>query len=193
MAQFETVLKLRPDDSDAHNNLAWCLLQNGQQNQAIVHFQRAVELRPDFAEAHSNLGFVLLQRGRAREAMAHFETALKLQPDNARTLSGLAWVLATCPEASVRDGTRALKLAQHANQLTDDQDLLALRALAAASAETGQFTEALTTARRALQLAGTQSNATLADMLRSEINLYQTGSPFRDISLTNGDSKSTRP
>jgi Flp pilus assembly protein TadD len=149
-------------------------------DEAAVHFQKAVEIQPDFAEAHINLGSALLQKGQVREALAHCRAALKIQPDNPDTLSNLAWVLATWPDASVRNGTEAIELAQRANQLSGSKDSMTLRALAAAYAEGGRFAESVTAARRALQLADAQSNAALADALRSEIKLYQTGSPFRD-------------
>jgi hypothetical protein len=55
-----------------------------------------------------------------------------------------------------------------------------LRTLAAAYAEGGRFAEAVSAAQRALQLADSQSNATLADALRSQLKLYQAGSLFRD-------------
>jgi Flp pilus assembly protein TadD len=184
IAHYQKTLALQPDCADAHNNLGIALLQQGRMNEAIGHFQKAVEIQPDYADAHNNLGYLLLQTGHARDATAHLETALKLQPDNARTLSNLAWVLATCPEASVRNGTKAIELAQRANQLSDGQDPVVLRALAAACAEGGRFAEAVTAARRALQLANAHSNAPLADTLRSQLKLYQAGSPFRDIGQT---------
>jgi tetratricopeptide (TPR) repeat protein len=177
---FLKAVELRPDDAEAHNNLGFCLMQSGQVDESIGHFQRAQEIRPGFAEAHNNLGFVLLQKGRVPEALTHLETAAKLQPDNALTLSGLAWVLATCPDAAVRNGARAVELAEQANQQTGGQDPMILRALAAAYAETGRFSDAQAAARRALQLAEAGSNAMLSDMLRLEMKSYQAGSPFRD-------------
>jgi protein O-mannosyl-transferase len=177
---FQKAVELKPDDAEAQNNLGWCLMQTGRVEEGIGRFQKALEIQPGFAEAHSNLGFGLLQQGRVREAMAHLQTAVTLQPGNARTLSGLAWVLATCPDASVRDGARAMELAQRADRLTDAQDPLALRALAAAYAESGRFAQAVTTARQALPLAENQSNTMLADMLRSEMKRYQAGLPARE-------------
>ena len=69
-----------------------------------------------------NLGNILLQQGRVDEAISHLQTALKLQPDEAHALSSLAWVLATCPAASIRNGARAIELAQRASQLSGGRD-----------------------------------------------------------------------
>jgi Flp pilus assembly protein TadD len=146
----------------------------------MAHFKKALEIQPDFAEAHNNLGKVLLQKGQVHEALTHFRAALKIQPDDPDTLSNLAWALATWPEESVRNGTRAIDLAQRANRLSGSRDPVILRTLAAAYAEGGRFADAVTAARRALQLADAQSNTALADALRSQIKLYQAGSPFRD-------------
>ncbi|MGA3164341.1 MAG: sel1 repeat family protein, partial [Verrucomicrobiota bacterium] len=87
-------------------------------------------------------------------------------------------VLATCPQASLRNGNKAVELAQRANQLTGDGNPVVLGTLAAAYAEAGRFPEAVETAQRALQLAETQSNTALADAIRSQLKLYQAGIPF---------------
>jgi len=80
----------------------------------------------------------------------------------------------------VRNGTEAVELGQRARQLTDGRDPLALRALAAAFAECGRFAEATAMAQRALQLAVDSPSAAWADALRTELKLYQAGSPCRD-------------
>ena len=80
--------------------------------------------------------------------------------------------IATWPETSVRNAARAIDLAQRANQLSGGQDPMVLQSLAAAYAEGGRFAEAVTAAQRALQLAEAQTNAALADTLRSQLKLY---------------------
>ena len=52
--------------------------------------------------------------------------------------------------------------------------------LAAAYAEAGQFPEAITTARRAVQLATSRNNGALVAALEAQLKLYQAGSAFRD-------------
>ena len=147
-------------------------------DEAIVHYQKALQINPDYAEAHNNLGNALRQMGRMDEAIAHYQRALQIKPDNAEVQNNLAWVLATCPQASLRNGNKAVELAQRANQLTGDGNPVVLGTLAAAYAEAGRFPEAVETAQRALQLAETQSNTALADAIRSQLKLYQAGIPF---------------
>ena len=178
IAHYQRALQIAPDYAEAHNNLGGALLQKGNLDEAIAHYQKALQINPDYADAHNNLGLVLLQRGKADEAIAHFQKALQITPDYADAQNNLARVLATCPQASLRNGNQAVELAQRANQLTGDGNPVVLGTLAAAYAEAGRFPEAVATAQRALQLAGTQSNTALADVLRSQLKLYQAGRPF---------------
>jgi hypothetical protein len=71
-----------------------------------------------------------------------------------------------------------VELARQANGLTGGNNLRVLHTLAAALAEAGRFSEAVETAQRALQLAGAQSNTSLAGQLQLELKLYQAGSPY---------------
>jgi protein O-mannosyl-transferase len=179
IAQFQQALQLNPRYAKAHNNLGSVLLQKGRVDEAITHDQEALEINPDFADAHNNLANALLQKGDVTGAIAHYRKALQLKPDFAGAQNNLAWLLATSPQASLRNGSEALALAQRANQLAGDGNPVILNTLAAAYAETGQFSEAVTTAQRALQLAVTQSNTALADAIRSQLKLYQAGAPLR--------------
>src|SRR5208282_798188 len=120
-------------------------------------YQKALQINPDYAEAHYNFGNALLKMGNADEAITHYQKALQIEPDNAEAQNNLAWVLATCPQASLRNGNQAVALARRANQLTGGGNPVVLGTLAAAYAEAGRFPEAEETAQRALQMAETQS------------------------------------
>jgi len=191
IAHYQQALKIQPDFAQAHNNLGWSLLQNRNVDEAIVHFEKALELEPDYANAHNNLGFALLQKGRAGEAVAHCERALVLQPDDVSALSNLAWLRATCPDSSVRDGAKAVALAEKASELSAYRDPAILRSLAAAYAESGRWTDAVSAARQGLRLAEQQSDAELAEALRAHIKRYEAGAPFRDPSLSPGTTNSS--
>jgi tetratricopeptide (TPR) repeat protein len=178
IAHFQKALQITPEFAEAHYNLGGALLQKGSVDEAIAHYQKALQIKPDYAKAHFNLGNALFQKGSVDEAIAHFQKALEIDPDYAKAQNNLAWVLATCPQASLRNGNKAVELAQRANQLTGDGNPAILGTLAAAYAEAGRFPEAVETAQRALQLAETQSNTALAEAIRSQMKLYQAGLPF---------------
>jgi protein O-mannosyl-transferase len=66
-------------------NLGSILLQKGQVDKALEHFQNAVEINPNYLEAHSNLGLALLQKGQMDEAVAHFKKASEIAPNSLST------------------------------------------------------------------------------------------------------------
>jgi tetratricopeptide (TPR) repeat protein len=175
---LQKALELNPDYAASYDNLGFVTLQMGRVDEAIAYLRKALEICPDYANAHNNMGSALVQKGRFAEAVAHYETAQKLQPDKPHLLNNLAWVLVTCPEASIRNGAKALELAQQADRLAGGQDPRVLATMAAAYAEVGRFSEAVAAAQRALSLSIDQNNAALADMLRGHLKLYQSGSPL---------------
>jgi tetratricopeptide (TPR) repeat protein len=116
-----------------------------------------------------------------------FQKALEIRPDFAdaqNSLGNVAWLLATSPEASLRNGPKALALARQLDRLFGGNNPVRLDTLAAAYAESGQFPEAVAAAQRALALARSQNNAALADTLRQHIKLLQAGSPLRSAPPT---------
>jgi hypothetical protein len=52
--------------------------------------------------------------------------------------------------------------------------------MAAAYAESARFAQALQAARHGLDLATSSGNAALADAIRAQITLYQSGNPSRE-------------
>jgi Flp pilus assembly protein TadD len=146
---------------------------------AIVCYRQALKIAPNSADAYGNLGLAFFQKGQAQEARDSWQKSLEIKSDQPSVMVNLAWLLATSRDASLRDGARAVALADQARQLTGG-DALTLRTLAAAYAETGNYTLAASAARPALDLAVSQKNDALAAALQKEIQLYQANTPVRD-------------
>jgi tetratricopeptide (TPR) repeat protein len=180
ISQLEEALQSSPYFVEARYNLGNALFQKGRLDEAIAQYQKALEIKPDYAQAHYNLGNALLQKGRDGEAISHFEQALQIEPNDPKVQNNLAWLLAISPQASLRDGGKAVELARRANAQTGGNNPFILRTLAAALAETGQFSEAVDTAQRAARLAGEQSETALGAQLQSEMELYRRARPFHD-------------
>jgi protein O-mannosyl-transferase len=185
---LQAAVDLRPENSPAHENLAKALLQKGQVADALVHYRKLVELQPDNIEVHNIVGTVLVQQGRIREGVEKWEKVLAIQPDNGNAMSNLAWVFATSPDDSLRDGVRAIQLAERALRISGHRIPILFRTLASAYAESGQFSEAIQTAQHGIELANSHGNSGLATELQSNIALYQAGRPLRDPSLADRSS-----
>jgi serine/threonine-protein kinase len=151
-------------------------------DEAIAQFEKCLAMSPDFAEAHHDLANALRKKRQYPDAIAHYESALRLHPRSVLTMNNLGWLLATCPNPSVRNGARAVEVAARAELLSGGEDPVILHTLAAAYAENGQFSQAVATAQRALQLAEQQKKGILVRALPQEISLYRADLPFHESS-----------
>jgi protein O-mannosyl-transferase len=185
---LQSAVDLRPDNSPAHENLAKALLQKGRVADALVHYRKLLELQPDNMEIHNIVGTVLVQQGRIAEGAEEWQKVLAIEPDNGNAMSNLAWVFAASPDQSVRDGPRAVQLAEQAVRISGGRIPILLRTLAAAYAESGRFSEAIQTAQQGIELANGQGNSGLATELQGNIALYQERQPLRDPTLKHGNS-----
>jgi tetratricopeptide (TPR) repeat protein len=199
ISHFESAARIRSGKRDPHYdassafiqmNLANALDEKGQVAEALIHYRKLLELQPDNIEVHNIVGTVLIQQGRVVEAVEEWQKVLAIQPDNGNAMSNLAWVFATSPDQSLRDGPKAVELAQRALRISGGRIPILFRTLAAAYAESGRFSEAIQTAQQGIELANSQGNSRLATELQGNIALYQEQRPLRDRSLTHGNSPS---
>jgi len=181
-AHLQIAVETKPDSVEAQSNLGLALFQMSRLDESVTHLEKALAIDPDYENAHYNLGNTLLRLGRTTEALTHYKKALQTNPDDVEILNNMAWVLATCPGDNVRDGAKAVELAQRAVSLTGNSQPRTLATLAAAFAETGRFPDAIKTAEQALQLVMDQGNFALADSIRAQLKLYRASLPFRDNS-----------
>jgi tetratricopeptide (TPR) repeat protein len=179
VTQYTHALRLNPDNADALYDLGNVAQQKGEIASAIDLYNKALRLNPEIMEAHLNLGNVLLERGDEKAAISHYESALVISPASIKVLNNFAWALVSVSDKSLRNGSRALQLAQQANRLVNGGDPLVLNTLGAAYAETGQFDQAIQVERRALELATHRGDEALAAEIRRVLLLYSQGTVYR--------------
>jgi tetratricopeptide (TPR) repeat protein len=173
---FEEALRADPDNTGVHHNKALALMELGESAEAEQVLRRLLRIDGSAGKSVGLLGVLLSGEGRLREARDCYEKALRLSPGLVSARCRLAWLLATCSDATVRDGDRALKLALELCRSVDFQSVSALETLAAAYAENGDFRKAVESAERALRIA--EGNA--ADRLEGHIESYRRGEPLRE-------------
>jgi arylsulfatase A-like enzyme/Flp pilus assembly protein TadD len=179
VVQYEQALRVDSANPAAHYNLGLALPHVGRPDEAIEHLFEAARLAPAQADVHDQLARALEERGRFREAVAVLEEAVTLLPEHAELALRLAWLLATCPDATVRDGEEAVRLAEPLCREPPHPSAAHLDTLAAAYARAGRFEEAAHTARLAVELAASQGQTELAEAIRARLTLYEAGQPFR--------------
>jgi len=185
IGHYQEAVRLRADYADAHYNFGSVLLQEGRIDEAISHWQKALAIQPYDGDVHTSLGNAFLEKGLVREAINHYQQALEIAPQDVLSRNNLAWILATSSDASIRNGAKAVVLAEQAVQLSGGKNPIFFRTLAASYAEEGRFSEALAVAERGMKMAAVQDNRGLVNALGREIALYQARSPLREASPAN--------
>jgi Tfp pilus assembly protein PilF len=92
---FQEAIRLAPDFSEAHANLAFLLDQAGLKTEAEKHYQYAIVCNPTIGQTYLNLGVLLTEQKRFAEAEAAYRSALNLNPQSAVAWSNLG-VLQAC-------------------------------------------------------------------------------------------------
>ena len=179
IAEAHVALNFDPTNADTHTVLGMALMTKGRLDEAIAQLSKAIELLPNHSRAHYHLAVALAEKGETVDAIAHYEKAIKAQPDLFEALTNLAWIFSSSSDANIRNGPKAVELAEEATRLTGDTSPVVLRTLAAAYATNKSFAKAVETSRRALQSAQQQRNSELAETIRHEMSLYKVGLPYR--------------
>src|SRR6478609_6755510 len=177
---YQQAIRAQRDHCLARYSLGHALLEKGELDSAIQVCRSALLLRPSDVDCRTTLAIALEEKGNPGEAIQHYQKALELAPGSIPTLTNLAWLLATSQDASLRNGPKAVELAGQADRLVGGTNTLVLRTLAAAYAENGEFANAITTARSAMQLARMHGEDSLTTDLDQQIALYQLGMPYRE-------------
>jgi tetratricopeptide (TPR) repeat protein len=138
-----------------------------------------LRIRPNDADAQNNLGLAMLQTGDTKGAVEHLEKALEINPGHMNAEVNLAWVIATASNDSLRNGARAVQLAEDVANRAGHPNAIVLRTLAAAYAETGRFNDAIQTAQQAIQIARAAGNEGLAGDLERNVAAYRSSQPIR--------------
>lgn len=150
-SELAAAVELDPRHPGARFNLAAALSRLGRDEEALLQYRALVDLAPRSPSAYLGVARMERQLRRPQAAVAILEAGIARSGGAPILLSTLARLLATAPEGSIRDGTRALDLANRA--ITADPSWENLRARASALAELGRFPEAEAVYLQALEMA----------------------------------------
>jgi tetratricopeptide (TPR) repeat protein len=169
--QFERAAAINPGDPDAQANIGLACALAGQWQSARGWFQRAFTLKPTEARYACEFALALQELGEGSPASLLHE-ALHSDPSWPDTTYHTAWSLATSIDPQQRQGELALHFAKQLCNLPGTTKAEYLDALAAAYAETGQFDQAIATAKKAAASAKS-TNPVLASQIEARVQRYQ--------------------
>jgi Flp pilus assembly protein TadD len=182
IAHARTAAEIRPANAGVYGEVP-VGLEGKALDEAILFWSARVENEPNNIGARNTFGVLLVQKHQTRAAIEQWESALALNPNDGNAQSNLAWVFATAPDSSLRNGTRAVELAERALKLAGGVNPILHRTLAAAYAESGRFDDAIATAERGRTFAEREGNRELADEFTTVLARYRQHQPMRDASL----------
>ncbi len=149
---FSRAIKLEPEKGGGYGGRAVAYMSLGQRKAALDDLNHAIRFDSMRADLFRDRGQAYAMEGQWSQALADMETAVRLDPNDVEAHVSRAWTLATCSEAKLRDGAKAVESATRACELTQWKSPRPLATLAAAFAEKGDFGGAVQMQRKALEV-----------------------------------------
>lgn len=180
IAQLTTATELKPGYIEARVALAGVLGRTGRTDQAVAQYARTLEMEPLHAAAALGYAMNLVLLERYEEAHDQLTRGMRAFPGDSGFAHALTRLLAAAPDERIRDGERALALAEELLEREPERDgMNAGETLAMALAAAGQFPVAVAVQQ---DLHAGASEAGLADIVRrlsDNLARYQNGQPAK--------------
>ena len=175
--RFANALKYDPGYVQARVQLASVLARSGRPEEALAEYSRALEEAPTLSDAALGYAFALVGLRRYQEARDRLMEGMKAHPEQSMFSHALARLLATAPDASVRDGRRAMVLIEQ--QLKEQQSLELGETSAMALAELGLYSQAAQVQRNVMAAAEQAGIRGAHARMEKNLKLYERGEPCR--------------
>ena len=177
-ADFEEALRFDPLFGAAYFGRAGVYLARKDYQPAIRDLDTAIRLSPKYSAAMVRRAEAWKACGNPHRALADLKEAIVVDDLFPPAYRDLAWILATHPEASIRDGKTAVEMAKKATELAKTPTPEYWETLAAAYAETGDFTSAIDWQKKALADAAYVKEK--GESVQKRLDLYESKKAFRE-------------
>jgi tetratricopeptide (TPR) repeat protein len=176
LADYEKAIKLVPTETVFYRDRGNIAFIRKKYDEALTDYTRSIELDPTYVVPWQLRGRTWEAKKEYAKALTDYEKAAQLAGKEsfyAGYHTSLAMLLASCPDAKIRDGKKALEAAQKAFALAKGPNELAT--LAAAHAELGEFDKAVEWQTKAIDAAP----KALKEQYQQRLKLYQDKKPYR--------------
>ena len=152
---FDAAIRTDPSMWTAYYNRATTFCQQKKWAAALQDLNSAIRLKPSFFDATYKRALVNRKLRNYKASLADLDMLITLSSkvhntlEAEQALNDRAWILATCPEASIRNGQLAVADAMKACKLNGWTLGSSIDSVAAAYAETGDFDSAVRYQQRA--------------------------------------------
>jgi tetratricopeptide (TPR) repeat protein len=177
IVQLAAAVSDDPGYIEARLRLAEALRRGGRLNESLSQYEEVSRIDPRLAEARFGFAMTLVRLRRYQEARDRLVEGMHAYPAQPEFARALARVLAAAPDDRVRDGRRALTMAE---QLLKEQQTLDLgETMAMTLAELRQFEQAVTLQREVMAAASKAGRDDVARQMLENLELYQRHQPCR--------------
>lgn len=181
MADASELIRQHPNRAAGYTLRAGFYNDKHDYQKAIADGNRALQIEPRniaaCSDAHLVRAGAFLYLKRYNQAVADLLEAVKVDPKSTDAFNSLAWLLATCPDSTVRNGTKATEYISRALQLDPNKWAL-WDTRAAVFAENGDFENAAKWEERCLQ----RKDLSEAERHKAteRLALYRARKPYRE-------------
>ena len=151
LLDYSKALELNPADWGIWGNRGKVYLEVSQPEKALADFTRSIAIDPKVWWIWQQRSEAYHALDRWQEAIADLSKAVELAPSNDVPANELAWLLVTCPDAKLRDPSRALKTAKQAVELAPKEGSH-WRTLGVAHYRSGDWQAALAALEKSMEL-----------------------------------------
>jgi tetratricopeptide (TPR) repeat protein len=173
-ARYERILELQPEHEGAHFYLANLLFREARYREAASHYRAALTATSDIPPARVLEMVALHRAGEADSVLAReLELRVRQHPDQSELKYALIRLRALSEDGEVRDGVRALTLA---NELAPNQPTPPnIEVLALAAASNGQHPQAAKLQQQVIDMLGWMAPAKKLEALQETLAAYEKG------------------
>jgi tetratricopeptide (TPR) repeat protein len=176
LAEAAKAIEAAPDNSRGYRMRGSVYSDKGSYAEARVDYDKAIGLEPHSAPAYAMRASFFKRTGEYQKALSDLLEAHRLSPTRSEINNELAWYLATCPDPTVRDGTKACEYVDRALEMFPVSPPT-WDTCAAVLAELSDFDEAVKWEQRYLE----SKNLTETQRKRGQarLALYRAHQPYR--------------
>ena len=174
-SHFRAAIGIKYDDGETHYRLGRVLHRLGQREEALASLRSATGLIPTTESLWVDAAKVAIELERYQEALEFLEEGYRIMPASGAVSHALSRILAGGPDPQLRDGKRALALAQRVFEARQSPGHAATVAMALA--ELGRCKEAAQWLGEAVRGAGEQELTDWIAAQEATLSRYQAGAP----------------
>jgi tetratricopeptide (TPR) repeat protein len=178
LERLSAAVKSDPDYVDARLLLADLLRHSGRPDESLRHYGMVIKIDPTIAEARLGEALALVDKAQYQLARDRLAEAANAHPNQPDLVQALARLLSAAPDASVRDGRRAVVMMQALTKQQRTPELI--ETLAMAYAEAGDYQQAVARQREAMTAAEQAGrDLHLRQQMAQNLRLFERGEPCR--------------